>query len=330
MGISMIDQSDITFVVQGGVDADLTPLALESICAHFPNSPIVVSTWENSQISSLENFKFTLIESKDPGCAPRGEGSDSKPNNINRQIVSTRSGLKIVQTKYVVKFRSDFILKDTSFLNSFGRFNKFDSEYQIFSDRLLVCMFGTRKPYGKHYTLPFHVSDFIVFGWTDDVSKLYDIPLVTDCEFKYFKINPHIPRATFAINRYNAEQSIIINCLRAQGKIIDCQYSTDISPHISTESDKYLVNNFYPLSFGKFGAFPMKQHLLPKNNREKYSDYYTEFEWLELYRLYVDENHELPLFDWERVLLNVQIRLAFIRNRISGLLSRLLAAVKTL
>jgi hypothetical protein len=297
----MIHKSDITFVVQGAIDPSLTPLALQSICEHSPESKVIVSTWENSSISSLDDFQFTLIESKDPGNAPRGEAPDSKPNNVNRQIVSTYAGLQAVTTNYVIKFRSDFILKNTSFLKYFAKLREFDSDYRVFSERLLVCMYGTRKPLAKHYTLPYHVSDFIVFGKTEDLKKLYNIPMVTADEFNYFKTHPEIPRSTYAVNRYNAEQSIVISCLRKQGKVINCRFSTDITPEIAIESDKYLVNNFYPISFKKFGVFPLKEHLLPKKNMEKYSDYFTEIEWLKLYRHYVDEEINVPFIDKERL-----------------------------
>jgi hypothetical protein len=326
---SMINHSDITFVVQGGIDPSLTPLALQSIREYCPESKIVVSTWENSSISSLDDSQFSLVVSKDPGNAPRGEDPDSKPNNINRQIVSTYAGLRLVTTDYVVKFRSDFILNNTSFLRYFGRLNKFNSDYQIFSDRLLVCMFGTRKPIGEHYSLPYHVSDFTVFGKTSDVKKLYDIPLVTDDEFNYFRINPEIPRSTYAVNQYNAEQSIIINCLRAQGKIINCRFSTDVSNEISVESDKYLVNNFYPISFNKFGILPLKDHLLPRNNMEKYSDYYTEVEWLKLYKRYVDEEFNLPVLDQERLIINAYNKTFFISKGLCRVLLRFITRMKS-
>jgi len=48
----------------------------------------------------------TLVLSHDPGATIRTQGG-LLPNNVNRQIVSTRNGLQKASGKYAVKIRTD-------------------------------------------------------------------------------------------------------------------------------------------------------------------------------------------------------------------------------
>ncbi|MEI0799713.1 WavE lipopolysaccharide synthesis family protein [Brachyspira intermedia] len=191
-----INMEDITVIVQGTTleNNDVTPSkdyiikCIDSIKTHLPKSKIILSTWENEKINKDLEVD-DIIFNKDPGFKPRGEEANSKQNNVNRQIVSTINGLKKVDTKYALKFRTDFYFTSSNFINYFNKFQQYDNKYKIVKNRILCCMFGTRKPIAKHYSLPFHVADFSTFGLTEDLINLYDIPLVTDEEFDYFKIH---------------------------------------------------------------------------------------------------------------------------------------------
>ncbi|MEI0799712.1 hypothetical protein R4Q14_15495, partial [Brachyspira intermedia] len=114
----------------------------------------------------------------------------------------------------------------------------------------------------------------------------------------------YIQKNTYSVNRYNCEQTIIVNFLRKNNKIIELEYSTHITDNIIYESDNFLVNNFYPISFSKYGIKPMKKYLLPSSKIDFYTDYYTEYEWKELYKKYVDNNFKLDKNDNERILIN--------------------------
>jgi len=304
----MISQEEITIVVQGPVDPELTPRCLSSIHNVFPHSPVILSTWKGSDLSVVEPYNIKVLLNDDPGCMPRGADPGSKPNNVNRQIVSARNGVNAVDTKYALKIRADFLMMSDSFLSEFGRYDKYEESYRVFKQRVLVCMFGTRKAKGFHYNLPFHVSDFCSFGLTDDLQNLYNIPLATHEEFIYHKIHSEIKQETYAINRYNAEQTIVINFLRKNNKTVWCEYSTDINEDIIDDSNHYIVNNFVPLSFRRYGVVPMKKHLLPSHNMKMYCDYITHREWLDMYRQYCDSKLHLPRLDSEREVILRSIR----------------------
>lgn len=320
-----INFEDITVVVQGTTleNKDINPSrdfiykCISSIKKYIPKSKIILSTWENEKIkSNLEVDE--IIFNKDPGFKPRGEDINSKQNNINRQLVSTLSGLKKVKTKYALKFRTDFIFINNSFLNYFDLLKKYNSDYKILNKRILVCMFGTRHPIAKHFNLPFHVADFVTFGLTEDLTNLYDIPLVTNEEFDYFLINPEIERGIYAVNRYGAEQSIIVNFLRKNNKTIDIEFSTHVNETIINQSNNYLINNFYPICFSKYGIKPMKNYLMPSSRIECYTDYYTEYEWQKMYKELVDDSFILPKKDYERIFINKVIKKLEFLNKLNN------------
>jgi hypothetical protein len=306
-----INNKDISVVIQGAVDRELTETAIKSIRAYLPGATIIISTWKGEEVSSLDVDELVLNE--DPGCSPRSSISKKpKMNNVNRQIVSSLNGLKSSKTKFSLKMRTDFIVTGKGFVEAFGKYNDYNSEkYKVFSSRIICCMVGTRKPVGVNYSLPFHVSDFSAFGLTEDLLKLYDIPLATEDEFKFFDNHPEIERKTFATNRYNAEQTIWVNCLRSNNKLVDLDHSTHLSNENVIESDRFLVNNFHPLSFKKYGVSPIKCELKRMfSNPKIYTDYYTEHEWMMLYKKHCSENVDIPLLDLERLLIKLKCKMS--------------------
>lgn len=306
-----IDSSDITVVIQGSTlaqfkDKSCIELVVKSVKKILPKASIIISAWAGECVKSLDVDE--IIYNIDPGFKTRDCTPNGKQNNVNRQIVSTINGLKKVKTKYAMKLRSDFLLTSDGFLKYFEKYNKFDSNYQIFSSRILCAMFGTRKPKAKHFNLPFHIADFWTFGYTEDLIKLYDIPLVTDEEFEWFMVDRGFLPDTFAKNKYNAEQSIWINCLTKQGVDVKCKYSTHVDEEIIEQSNNFLINNFYPMAFKKIGIKPLKKNLRASNMLHAYTDYYTQAEWVKMYKKCCD-NKAKRIFNSERLALNIMIPL---------------------
>ena len=134
-----IENKDITFVVQGAIDEKYITKCINSIIKYFKNSSIIISTWENEFVPDDVLAKVNkIIYNTDPGFCTRNCKPDGKPNNVNRQIVSTINGMKEVKTKYAVKIRSDFIIKNNNFLKYFDNYNKFDNDYRIFEKRIVA------------------------------------------------------------------------------------------------------------------------------------------------------------------------------------------------
>lgn len=309
----MINNNDITIVLQGSTLSEFEgkrciEYSVSSIRKILPDCKIILSTWEGEEIPEyIEKQVDKIIYNKDPGFRTRDCKPDGKPNNVNRQIVSTINGLKQVETKYAMKMRTDFVLMGKGFLKYFDKYQKFDQDFQIFEKRVICIMLGSAHPYGKYWNLPFHVSDFCTFGLTTDLTNLYDIPLVTSEEFEWFIKHTEFMPNTYARNKYDAEQSIWINCLTKNGVKVKCEYSTHINDEIAEQSDKCLANNFVPVAFSKFGIQPIKQGLKSKNWIKFYTEYFTQKEWLQIYKKYCDKSIKYSKFDYERFIINLAI-----------------------
>lgn len=111
----MIKSKDISVVVQGAINPTETPKTLKSIREYLPDAQIILSTWEGADVNGLDYD--ILIENKDPGTVLLISRKNKKIyNNVNRQLLSIQEGLKKVERKYTLKFRSDLILENANFL----------------------------------------------------------------------------------------------------------------------------------------------------------------------------------------------------------------------
>ena len=119
--MGLVDNKDITVVVQGAVDREKTPICLQSIRRMLPGAFIILSTWEGTDVDGLEYDDVVLSE--DPGGFDEFNIPFSPKNNINRQIVSTYQGLLKVKTVYALKLRTDFYLCDDGFKDFFNTYS---------------------------------------------------------------------------------------------------------------------------------------------------------------------------------------------------------------
>lgn len=75
-----IKPKDISVVVQGAINKEITPRCLQSIRTLLPNAEIILSTWEGSDVDGLDYDKLVL--NKDPG-AVKCDVIDNAYNNQN-------------------------------------------------------------------------------------------------------------------------------------------------------------------------------------------------------------------------------------------------------
>ena len=313
-----IDPADITFVVQGAVDKKWTPQCLDSIRQFFPASHVILSTWAGADVSDIKYLCDNIILNDDPGAIPHSNFKQFPTTfNLDRQIVSTRNGLKAVKTKYAIKIRSDSILTGTGFLNYYNALSKYDKKYKLFSNRI-VSFAGYRPKSVKNGKTSwlFCMHDYAYFGLTSDLLKLWDIPLMNDIEKDYWHIVHHdkwpTPRDKYEwyINRwlnewkpryqYHAEQYILVKAFaKLKGVKIPLENMFDFRRENDELFKRILANNFVPLYPSRFGVS------LPKN-ADEYNTYYTSDldytypEFLEIYNKYANGDADIPATDTER------------------------------
>ena len=283
----MIASKDISVVVQGKIEPKYTGKCLKSIRKHLPKAEIILSTWKNEPIQNL-NYDV-LILNKDPGAYVFT--SDVKPQNQNRQIVSTLNGIKKASRKYVLKLRSDIRLNGTKFLSYFAKYQKRNAQCKILQERVLINSLYTREPLTKNKPFLFHPSDWIMFGMKEDLLNIWDIPLAQEPQTsEYFKNNPDMPHVEGFYTRWHAEQYIWMSFLKKNG--VDLQFDNymSYSPELTELSELSIVNNTLLLEYKK--QFDIVCQKYPQQFGD--SEIAHPLNWLINYQKYCDHSFVIP------------------------------------
>lgn len=265
-----IDTKDISVVVQGAIDKKITPKCLKSIRNFLPDAEIILSTWENSNVEELDYD--VLVSSKDPGNDGIQAYSIEKTYlcNLNRQLLSTKEGLKQSSRKYIIKIRTDFFLTSNDFLQYFELFNT--TTDLIFNHRVIVLsVFSRRYSDQNGVPMPFHVSDLFFFGLKDDIKNYFSETELINSEFTDYKFQyPH--KVPYFLNtmRYAPEQYFCIEWLKRNGIDVNFNDWTCWNQKILDFSDKILFSNFIFLNSLQAGIDSYKHH----NNLFKEFNYF--------------------------------------------------------
>lgn len=292
----MIHPDQISVVIQGPYHKDVTDRVIASVRNCLPGAVIIFSTCDADLPGKIPGLDH-LIVSPDPGAFLFGQDG---VNNINRQIVNVRAGLALVRTPFAMKLRSDFAVSGRDFLNFFDLCPGSEKKYQVFSHKLLSCCYFSRNP-REGVPFPFHPSDLTFFGKTDDLMKLFDIPLMT-------KEQAFWDSAKLPPFQYWPEQYIFINCLRKNHFPCDCGFFDDRRPENVEQTERYFASNFIFLDFSQFNLVPQTGRFSKKIDPESFMSCYTHVEWLRLYRDYVDPQLQVPRQDRERKSINGSLR----------------------
>ena len=273
----MIDSKEISVIVQGAVDKKITPKTLKSVRKYLPNAEIILSTWEGTDISGLD-YDIVLL-SKDPG-AYIFDWESKKLNNINRQLVSIQYGLKSASKKYVLKLRSDCILSNANFLFYFDKFNQVNPDFKIFQHKILVCSICSREyAHTNGLPLPFHVSDFWLFGLTEDIRNYFvETPLMTKEQSSdwHYKCPDRVPNHHL-FWAYPPEQYYCVSWVKRNFKNIQFDDWSEWNSELFELSQNIIYNNFVFLDYDQSGIFSAKYKKLFIKRNQSGVIYYDTF-----------------------------------------------------
>ena len=256
--------SKITFCIQGQIsiseqNINQTDMLVESIEHFFPGSPIVFATWKIGSMNNLKSInRIKVIELEDPGSGVRYFGS-SQPNNINRQIRSSRAALEAAQTEYAVKIRSDMIFTS----NRLGRVlerlpytcvssNSFFQKYVVVLDRLTIDPLGP-------LAIPMHPGDQIQAGLLVDVKKYWSVDEISHEDENYFSSETveREPKAGLHIPKHRAESYFWKEVVRAHtGQILESLLTKEEDLELSTITT--FCHNLIPLNKKSIGVQSQK------------------------------------------------------------------------
>ena len=253
--------SETTFVVQGPIYTSppySTAACLTSIRRHFPGSRIVLSTWAGSACEGLEPDELVL--NVDPG-APFGYHvpghRHDRPNSLNRMLLSTRGGLEASTTAYSVKVRTDFVFTLGTLLRQYdiqhAAFPRRQREWMVFEDKILssnlYCVDTNKQPFA------YHISDLLHVGRTEDLRRLWDVPLMPIEEMTYCFDHDLRGHEYELASRYCSEQWLWLQCLSRSG--LRCEvprHYYDANAAICRDATSLLLSNFLVIDYRDCGV----------------------------------------------------------------------------
>ena len=243
---------EISVVVQGDIDLRYIYDCLSSLRYHLPGAEIILSTWKSEKEKVCGLPYDILVLSDDPGSVLLNKES-TELNNLNRQIISTQAGLRLANRKYIFKFRSNMKLDGTGFLRIFSRYA---NGAELFDKKLLITNYFTRNP--RVLPMPFHPSDWVLFGLGNDVKKYYTASLQTDEESLWF--SQYVNKAKFFQHVYALfapEQHICLSFLK-QHYDIKCNSYDDARQENIIATESFFAKNMVIVDVNKHGIKFMK------------------------------------------------------------------------
>jgi hypothetical protein len=245
----------IDLVLQGPANNYTLEIANHYLKLEFVNN-IIISCWESDNVETNNN-RIIIIKSVD--VANPGSG------NRNRHIKSSLEGLKIVNTEFSVKLRSDqkISLESMHLMYNFYEKNK-ERELMFYNDeqkpKNKICVAGIFKPF------PFHPRDHIFWGNTEDLIDVFNIPY-SPSTFGYEDYNKIVRSEAYIAAYYYAKFDETIQKFINNPQL----YLVDNAPKISEAfevNDKIITKVFQP--------FPKIDFEWPKHNLKEYHYDFTE------------------------------------------------------
>lgn len=288
--------TEITVVLQGTVCPKTTVKAINAVKKILPGAPVVLSTWNTD---NTDNLACDKVIKRTP---PPSVGRPPYSNNTNRMIYGVQEALKQVNTPYVLKLRTDIILQDSSFLNYWDKYPKRSEKFKFFRRRILnYYLFTPQFNYclGRKIPTLFHPSDWMFFGLTEDVKKLFDVSLQPDPAYSlwweaYDKNPGQIDCWPGAVFRYAPEQYLFYHALKQTYPEIHFENYLDISRAKEQISRQVMANNFIILDYRQWHIkMPKYQHLIGSVPYGQTSHSHWQMD----YKHYCDSNFKIPWKD---------------------------------
>ena len=298
-----MQSNEISVVIQGRIEKNTTKKCLESIKKFLPDAEIILSTWKNCSLEEIKDLYNVLVLNIDPG-ATIFETKENKTNSINRIIVSSKNGIEKATKKYVLRLRSDLILKNANILKLKDNFNTRDDKFSLFKQRIFAYdIFSIKYDCKKNLKqrMLFHISDWCYLGLKEDLLKLFDLPLVSEPEFSRYFENREKPFNDMHKERLwkmSPEQYFTSENAKKIIKNLDFKNYLDITSENINISEGFIINNFRVFSTSEWGIETNKK-LYKKIKMFMHSpfNYYSKSEQLKDYKKYclkvnVNENTE--------------------------------------
>ena len=251
---------NVTFLVCGQIEENgyiKTIDVLRSIKHRFPDSSVVLSTWEGENTDDFKALCDEIILNKRIKCHYKYyiDGyaeNDPRFNSVNLQRKLAFEGLKRVSTDWCAKTRTDFYFMSNQILKEYigGRKKyKIRSEgYQcVFKERVLVYEYYTQNTRKHNGYFPCAISDCLQMGLTSDLKKLWNDKTVPDEDLNFFNINKSLDAENiYHFNhRYICEENFFLKFIEDYPWFpIPQSYADRSNPEYVIMFEKIIAGNF--------------------------------------------------------------------------------------
>ena len=307
-----MDSKDISVVVQGAIDKEITLKCLKSIRKYLPCAEIILSTWENSDVENLAGLYDTILLNADPGATVFDE-LENKTNSLNRILVSSKSGIEKASRKYVLRLRSDLVLKNANVLKLTDYFPVRNSKSVLFKQRIFAYeIFSIKYDIKKKIKqrMLFHISDWCHFGLKEDLSELFNIPLADEPEFsRYFETHKKPIDDIHNLRLWKMSPEQYITSLNALKVFKDLKFENylNVTPQNITVSEDFIINNFIVFSQKTWGIKTLKK--IYKYNKMFFQspfNYYSDIEQAKDYKKYCDLHAKISKYNFMEKLYDME------------------------
>jgi hypothetical protein len=202
---------DLSIILQGRC-TDQTAAILGKFRLAAPDAEIILSSWPGTKYSGPEDIK--LVVSSDPGpFAISVDGAVVHKDNLNRQVVSTATGLAAATRRFSLKWRADFdfdVEKMRGFLSRQLTLLRAGADAR----KVVVSSVTTANPFAT-VGLVFHVSDWFYLAQTSVLKAcLLDRPVAESNEAACIS-SAGLNARGFPFGQFTAEQWMVMPLTRA-------------------------------------------------------------------------------------------------------------------
>jgi hypothetical protein len=273
----------VSIVLQGPLDrASIADVAAR--CAEwrrlFPMAQLVcaVSSHDGTDTGMIERRCDVFVRAAEEPALPPIKTDSPGPNNVNRMIATARAGIAQASGRYVLRIRSDLLLRDRSFVALYDEGNACPrGDWALFEQRVLIPEVFTLNPFTLS-RMPFHYSDWFHFGLRDDVAAIWEAAWpMTPADATHYARHPHRPGSNIVERRFRSrlapEQTVHFPLVERAFPRVQLAEHNDCTS--IEESMLFLADNFVVANLADSRAAIAKyQHLVDRMS------HYTRLECL--------------------------------------------------
>ena len=213
-----LDGSNLSIVIQGALNSRKeTDQVINSYKSLLPNAEIIISTWPAFKKFASDCSK--LVISNDPGSIDVSAIGGRQHNNFNRQLLSSKEGVKSASKLFTLKVRSDLVLLNNKIIKSYNDIllQSIELNESYFKDKPLIVISNESSKKPSLFPAYLHFCDWFMLSKTQEIKKLFDMPLVSreDILFNEADNIPNIyEKLKIPKEKWSAETYMWVNYLK--------------------------------------------------------------------------------------------------------------------